>query len=59
MNWIKLEIALPATSMKAKWKYEDGTEDVGFYNNDIKEFMNYDPKELDIIYWKPLMPPLE
>ena len=53
-GWIPVE-QLPTGSMKVKWLYKDGVEDVGFYYSEKKEFASWDlPSEKPITHWKPL-----
>ena len=55
MNWTDITIEMPKESMRVKWLCDDGIEDVGFYNHDIKEFVTIDPKsENPITHWIPL-----
>lgn len=54
-NWIPVDTP-PYKSMKVKWLYDDGIEDVGFYNASIKCFGSIDLRSQNkITYWMPFL----
>ena len=51
-KWVSIN-KLPTKSMLVQWETEDGKQDIGFYNSELKEFLTYDLiSEKPITYWR-------